>query len=222
MADRPNLNYEVVYFLVRQPRYFFDLDAIREPHRSHGARRASQSKGIPAWVGPLAAGSQDGLRRSRAADQPGHPLGKNPGSVWTIPTRGFRGPHFATFPEALIRRPILATCPEAVCTRCGLPWKRRVEVTRVTVGAPSKAPKPKDPSVMRFKGYWHNVRRIGELVPCGCGVETKPGIVLDPFMGAGTTAVVAEKLHRDWLGIELSPEYRNLAMSRIDGASSGG
>ena len=34
VADRLNLNYEVVYFLVRSPRYFFDLDAIREPHRS--------------------------------------------------------------------------------------------------------------------------------------------------------------------------------------------
>jgi hypothetical protein len=75
---------------------------------------------------------------------------------------------------------------------------------------------------MRFKDYWHNVRRVGDLIPCGCGAPTKPGVVLDPFMGAGTTAVVAESLHRDWLGIELSSDYRDLAMTRIEGARSGG
>jgi site-specific DNA-methyltransferase (adenine-specific) len=222
VADRLNLNYEVLYFLVREPRYFFDLDTIREPHRTNAGRRSSNPSGIPAWAGPLASGSQDGLRRAREADQPGHPLGKNPGSVWTIPTKAFRGPHFATFPEALIRRPILATCPEAICTRCGMPWKRRVEVTRVTVGSQSRAPKPRDSNVMRTKGNWHNVRRIGQLIPCGCEVPTKPGIVLDPFMGAGTTAVVAEQLGRDWLGIELSAEYRDLAMERIEKARGRG
>ena len=164
VADRLNLDYEVIYFLVRSPRYFFDLDAIREPHRSRASRRQQEpSTGVPSWAGPLASGSQDGLRRDRT--EPGHPLGKNPGSVWRIATRGFRGPHFATFPEALIRRPILSTCPEAICIRCGLPWKRRVEVARVSVGNPSQTPRPNDPSVMRFKDYWHNVRHVGDLIP---------------------------------------------------------
>ena len=31
--------------------------------------------------------------------------------------------------------------------------------------------------------------------------------MLDPFMGSGTTAVVAESLGRDWLGIELNPQF---------------
>lgn len=41
------------------------------------------------------------------------------------------------------------------------------------------------------------------------------GIVLDPFIGSGTTAFVAEKLNRNWLGIELNPEYAKLAEERI-------
>lgn len=41
------------------------------------------------------------------------------------------------------------------------------------------------------------------------------GIVLDPFIGSGTTALVAEKLNRNWLGIELNPEYAKLAEERI-------
>lgn len=219
VVDRLNLTYEVVYFLVRSPRYFFDLDAIREPHRSSAGRRDTTSKSkTPEWAGPLADGSQDGLRRFRPEGQPGHPLGKNPGSVWVIPTKGFRGQHFATFPPELVRRPILATCPEAICTRCGRPWRRRVNVTRIPVGPQSKQPKPRDGLVMRFKDRWHTVREVGELIPCGCQASIVPGVVLDPFMGAGTVGVVAEQLGRDWLGVEISPEYCDLAMRRIDKA----
>jgi site-specific DNA-methyltransferase (adenine-specific) len=221
VADRLNVNYEVVYFLVRSSRYFFDLDAIREPHRSAAGRNESTGGSTPAWAGPLAEGSQDGLRRFRPAGQPGHRLGKNPGSVWVIPTKGFRGNHFATFPPDLIRRPILATCPEVVCTRCGTPWRRRVSVTRIPVGPKAKQPKPRDQLVMRFQDRWHTVRDIGDLIPCGCHAPTVPGVVLDPFMGAGTVGLVAEQLARDWLGIEISPEYRNIAISRIEKARSG-
>jgi len=49
---------------------------------------------------------------------------------------------------------------------------------------------------------------VGAVVPnCRCRAESVPGLVLDPFMGAGTVAVVAERLGRDWLGIELNPEF---------------
>ena len=222
VADRPNMNHEVVYFLVRSPRYFFDLDAIREPHRSTaGRKRNANSAMTPAWAGPLAKGSQDGLRRYRPAGQPGHPLGKNPGSVWEIPTFGFRGPHFATFPPELVRRPILATCPEAICSRCGQPWRRQVSVTRIPVGPPSQSSKPKDRQVMRFKDRWHTVREVGELIPCRCQAPAIRGVVLDPFMGAGTVGLVAEHFNRDWIGIEISPEYRKLALKRIAEARQG-
>jgi DNA modification methylase len=206
VADRLNINYEVVYFLVRSSRYYFDLDAIREPHRSTGAKRTTGTGATtPTWAGPLASGSQDGLRRARPAGQPGHALGKNPGSVWTIPTKGFRGPHFATFPPQLIRKPILATCPEAICTRCGAPQRRTVTARRAPVG-----PTSSDRS--------RTERPAGDLVGCGCGAPTVPGLVIDPFMGAGTVGLVAEQLGRDWLGIEINPEYRTLATKRIAAA----
>lgn len=217
VVDRLNITYEVIYFLVRSPRYFFDLDAIREPHHSSAGRNDTTSTGkTPEWAGPLADGSQNGLRRFRPAGQPGHLLGKNPGSVWTIPTKGFRGPHFATFPPELVRRPILATCPEAVCTHCGRPWRRRISVTRIPIGPQSNQAKAREQYVMRFQNRWHSVREVGDLIPCGCQAPTVPGVVLDPFMGAGTVGMVAEHLGRDWLGIEISPEYRDLAIQRIE------
>jgi len=43
----------------------------------------------------------------------------------------------------------------------------------------------------------------------------KGGIVLDPFMGSGTTAVVARKLGRSFMGIELNPKYIALAEKRL-------
>lgn len=218
IGDRLTLTYEVVYLLVRAPRYFFNLDVIREPHRSATARRArTPVDKRPDWAGPLA-GKQDGLRRARPADQPGHELGKNPGDVWTIATKGFSGPHFATFPPELIRKPILATCPEAICTRCGLPWRREVKVRRNPVGGGSKTAPPRDRQVMRFGERWHTVREVGQLIPCPCEAPTVPGVVLDPFSGVGTVGLVAEQHGRDWLGIELNPEYRNLALRRIEAA----
>jgi len=120
VGDRLNTTHELVYLLVRSRRYFFDLDAIREPHRSRAPRAAAQTlaNAPRGWAGPLA-GSQDGLRRARAAGVPGHPLGKNPGDVWRISARGFRGQHYATFPEQLAELPLHATCPQWTCNACG-------------------------------------------------------------------------------------------------------
>ena len=127
VADRLNTTYEVVYFLVRQGDYFFDLDAIRVPHRS----RLLQPKpnrpapgGPPSWSGPLA-GNHRGLVRLKSRGQVGHRLGKNPGDVWTVGTAPGRGSHHAAFPAQLIERPIRAACPERVCTACGQPWGRQ-------------------------------------------------------------------------------------------------
>ncbi len=49
-------------------------------------------------------------------------------------------------------------------------------------------------------------------IKAGC---PEGGLVLDPFMGSGTTALVAEKLNRNWFGIELNPEYARMAEGRL-------
>lgn len=197
VKDRLTASWEPLYFLVRSRRYFFDLDVIRQPHRSRP--KASPGTTVPRqrarWAGPLA-GDQSGLARLKQSGMPGHPLGKNPGDVWTLQTSSFRGGHHATFPEALVERPLLATCPERVCVSCGLAW-RREQVAR-TVG---------------------HLAVVGELRPaCSCSAAWRPGVVLDPFIGSGTTAVVAERLGRDWLGIELRPEFVRVAEERVQAA----
>ena len=127
VRDRLNTCWEPVYFLVRSQHYFFDLDAIREPHQSRrkptGRLTTTEkySGRRPNWAGPLA-GANDGLVRAHAAGRVGHPRGKNPGDVWQVSTARYTGAHFATFPTRLLTRPILATCPERVCASCGKPW----------------------------------------------------------------------------------------------------
>lgn len=53
-------------------------------------------------------------------------------------------------------------------------------------------------------------------------MDGEPGVVLDPFLGAGTTALAAETLGRDWVGIELNPEYAALTMERLRQARGDG
>ncbi len=200
ITDRLTLTYEVVYFLTRSPRYWFDLDAIREPHRSGGGKAAGKAAhGKRAWAGPLAA-NNEGLRRERLAGQPGHPLGKNPGDVWQVATSSYRGDHPAMFPLGLVRRPLLATCPEAVCTACGRGWKRRYTMRQRWSA--------KDQETT-------TIREPGDFIRCGCEAPTVPGVVLDPFFGTGTVGAVACQNRRDYIGIELNPDFVWLAEKRI-------
>ena len=56
-----------------------------------------------------------------------------------------------------------------------------------------------------------------ELIkPCILAGCPENGIVLDPFMGSGTTAIVARSLNRNYLGVELNPEYIKIAHKRLE------
>ncbi len=59
-------------------------------------------------------------------------------------------------------------------------------------------------------------KTIGWLPSCSCGLDPVPGVVLDPFFGAGTVGLVAKKLGRHYIGIELNPEYIGMAKARIE------
>lgn len=198
VTDRLSCAHEVVYFLTRSRRYHFDLHAIRVPATTPVGRSRSGSAVYPPPEAVPHNGRvprvdlNRGLARLKASGREHHPLGKNPGDVWALPTAGYRGAHFATFPAELVRRPLLATCPEQVCDSCGSPWQRSLQ------------------------------RRHGRLLAtgppravCGCRAPGRPGVVLDPFLGSGTVALVAEQHGRDWVGIELNPAYAVLAEQRL-------
>jgi len=195
VRDRLSCTHEVIYFLVRGKRYYFDLDAIRVPHLGRELRpvKATTAWSVPdAWRGP-SSGRHNGLVDLKRQGLAGHPLGKNPGDVWPLATAGYRGQHHAVFPERLVEKPLLATCPEKVCSRCGTPWTR---TTAMKLGAAAVT---------------------SALAPqCECRADSQPGLVLDPFMGSGTVAAVAARLGRRWLGVELNPAFADLVTQRLD------
>jgi DNA modification methylase len=139
VRDRLNCRHELIFLLVKSRHYWFDLDPIREPlataHSpgSRGSRRADDTRRPPGRhpgdgtrsgsrprtrppnsrlpkYGPhtrqvIAARRYGSGRCGRA-----HPNGRNPGDVWSIPTRPYRGPHFAAFPIDVPTRCIKAGC----------------------------------------------------------------------------------------------------------------
>ncbi len=123
VVDRCTKAHEYLFLLSKAPRYYFDMESIKEQGTVSSDKRQKRS-------------------------------------VWSVATTPFKEAHFGTFPEQLIEPCILA-------------------------GAPAG------------------------------------GLVLDPFMGAGTTAVVAERLCRQWVGCELNPEYAEIAEARIRVAQPG-
>ncbi|WP_424008705.1 DNA-methyltransferase [Haloferax denitrificans] len=113
-----------------------------------------------------------------------NPKGKNPGDVWEAPVPNFSEGHFAVYPEKLIERPIKSSCPPKICSSCRTPHKRKEDGD-------------------------------GWQKDCDCDSDDfEPGIVLDPFMGSGTTAAVAKRLGRKFVGFELNPDYVAIAQRR--------
>ncbi len=158
VKNRPTTDHEYVFLFAKDRDYYYDIDAIREPHvtftpksrmkggRNHFGRR----NGTP----ETGKNQGNGNLHDSRWDQAFHPKGRNRRTVWEIPLSKFREAHFAVFPEKLVEICVTAGCPPG-------------------------------------------------------------GVVLDPFIGSGTTAVVAQRLGRSYVGIDINEEYCQLAASRL-------
>lgn len=149
-----------------------------------------------------------------ALPQP-HPAGKNPGDMWEIATHPFSGAHLAVFPEALVIKPIKAGCPKWICKKCG---KARVRLTEHKSNRPTNEKYSSGfDSINPNKSYYFGEARYKTIgwTDCGCNAGFEPGIILDPFCGSGTVGVVAYKLGRRFIGIDLSYSYCVLSKKRI-------
>lgn len=118
VKDRPTKAHEYIFLLAKQPNYYYDYEAIKEP-----------------------AVSKKGASRNKR-------------SVWTIPTAHYKGAHFAVYPTTLVESCLLAGSAE-------------------------------------------------------------DDTVLDPFVGSGTTGIVALQHKRKFVGIEINPTYAEMARQRI-------
>lgn len=199
VRDRFSCRYEVIYHLVRSSSYFFDLDAVRIPHVSQRRRLTARSRHAKAYVGITRQPTKEATRPIWAG-----PLanGRNDGLAHAR-REGRAGHRWGknpgdvwTIPTAGFRGPHPAVFPERLVER------------------PLLATCPQR-TCARCGTPWRQQRNVVDVPVCGCRAGWRPGLVLDPFMGAGTTGVVARRHGRDWLGIELNPDFRALALHRI-------
>jgi DNA modification methylase len=110
VEDRCTKAHEYIFLLSKKPKYYYDHNAIKEPHKwSHVGemRKGKESKNGGSIEEPIKGrGNTTGSFRAFGEG------GKNKRSVWTVTTKPFRGAHFATFPKELIEPCVLAGCPK--------------------------------------------------------------------------------------------------------------
>jgi len=206
VTDRCTKAHEYIFLLSKSERYYYDAEAVKEPTLAQVPESQRES-------GAYSVGS--GTTRNRR-------------SVWTVPTKPFKGAHFATFPPDLIEPCILAGTSEAgCCSACGAPRERVVEkkatgrVQERQGGGLGTAVRREPLGLKPVAGTFQEgvvTRTVGWRPGCACGAGVVPCVVMDPFMGSGTTAMVAQKLGRAWIGIEVNPAYEPLIRQRTEQA----
>ena len=144
VKDRCTKSHEYIFLLSKNPRYYYNNDAIKEPAKDWGTRDRTNGKYHNKGTGLQ---PHSGLTKS-------YPT-KNKRSVWSITIKPYKGSHFAVFPPDLIE-------------------------------------------------------------PCILAGSEKNDIILDPFMGSGTTAMVAKELGRDYIGCEVHEDYGKLIQKRLN------
>ena len=141
-----------------------------------------------------------------------------------VPPKGYKGAHFATFPEKLVEPFILAgTSEKGCCEECGAPWVRVVEKTpsphdgktesAYSVGSNAhRVSLSRQSARERGAEYQQGTTTTGWAPTCDHDSEPIPCTVLDPFAGSGTVVRVAERFNRRGIGCDLT--YQDIAKKR--------
>lgn len=110
VTDRLSKKHEYIFFMVKQDKYYFDLDSIRDKHKWANDKRNDGNR--HQYKDNVKSQNNEWLATNAVSF---NPKGKNPGSVsdfWDITTKGSTSEHYAAYNDELIKKPILAGCPE--------------------------------------------------------------------------------------------------------------
>ena len=233
VTDRVRRSHETWFHFTKSPRYFSAVDEIRE---DYSERVLDRQKYAGREDVPLSKDRGDRGDGNPARGILGHghrglsPLGKLPGSVWTIPTQPLRVPehlgidHFAAFPMEWPRRIIQGWSPAGVCVECGegrRPVVEREQMPNARGRSDDSVRGVGATSILR-SGATGAVQTPPTIITgyaCACPeptAPTTPAVVLDPFSGTGTTALVAKMLGRRGIGVDMSSDYCRLAEWRVN------
>src|SRR5271165_663636 len=233
VTDRVRRSHEQVFHFTRLPRYYSAVDEIREATTAY---RGAQPVALRDRTTTLKVPGNTPMSGTQLEP---NPLGKLPGSVWDIPSQPLTVPpalgvdHFAAFPMELPRRIILGWSPPGVCTACG-EGRRPVADKQFRKKQESywdrKAKRDSDEPDGNDRGFNSVGYPCGRYevtisaYSCGCGIwpldavqpSTRPAVVLDPFGGTGTTALVATMHGRTGISVDRSADYSRLAAWRTN------
>jgi hypothetical protein len=219
VTDRVRRNHEQWFHFTREGSYFSGVDEIREDYagpESPNARRGPSGPNRGTVTGRT---HDDGASVGNFNQ---NSLGKLPGSVWPMALEPLRVPdwlgvdHFAAFPTEWPRKLISGWSPSGFCIECEEPRQSQSVTTR-DLGKPSEygaGNHSKGSKTLRSTNPQTTITGYA----CACDdtkAPTRPAVVLDPFGGTGTVAMVARALGREALHVDLSTDYLKLAKWRI-------
>jgi len=219
VTDRFSKKHEFFFFMVKNQKYYFDLDGIKDKLKTSTLQRMQYDR----FRDGSKITSGEYSMSSTKKDYTNDINGKNPGDVsdfWDIPTKSSKEKHYATFNIDLISKPIIAGTPEFVCSNCGFNREKIFDIIQKSKG---------DDASIRAELMGHtasgptarsnvvgSIKRLIGYTECECNAAYKGGIILDPFAGTGTTLVRALQLGRRCIGIEGSNEYIEIARKNIN------
>lgn len=229
VKDRFTVDFEYLFFFVKNKKYWFETqyeEAKTNQSASFNLRVRDVKRGYACKSNQYKASKEEVEQYHGQNIKYGSKRTKR--CVWSICPRPFKEAHFATYPESFCETPLKAGCPEFVCNKCG---KAREKIIKREL-APSEVFTNKNTPDESFSGSYVDGEMKGQgqklqdwrnehpdkflgYSDCGCNSTFSGGIVLDPFFGAGTTGLVALKQNKNFVGIELSPDYIKIAEKRL-------
>lgn len=194
---------------------WFDLDAVREPATGN-PRTANGVTSRPNDTKTDPGGNRHTLDIQHSDET------RPPYDTWVISTAPYKGSHYATFPPELCRVPVLSMCPSEVCTECGAPRRRIAETMNALGHTTGRASWRHDTEGKHTGEITESISSAPSAIretigwsECGCEAAYRPGVVLDPFAGTGTTLMVATGNGRGAIGIDLDERNARLAQERL-------
>lgn len=216
VTDRCVKCHEYIFLFSKSKSYYFDHEAIMEEAVTQidprigqrveydGKRDGEEGNGQRAFVSLKVKGHQMGGKKYGENDDP-HYATKS-GKDYTAKVRYGSGTkaertHEQGYSEAGGHRDNSGGFDSEMVVRDGVVVRNKRSVWTVNMKPTKEA---------HFATYPQKL-----IVPCILAGSPENGVVLDPFMGSGTTGIVARKLNRNFIGIELNPEYQKMATRRI-------
>jgi len=229
-TDRYTVDFEPFYFFVKHPdKYYFEQQFEERKTDPEGDVKVIMNDKDPEVKKRLkdnTVGCYYNNTKSREEIRRRAHMGRNKRCVWNLSSEGYDGAHFASYPTQLVYVPVKSCCPKHICRKCKKPRrimyeKKSLERHEIDPGDSRYRPKSyagnhggNPYSNNQGQGY-HESKEVG-YSDCGCNAGWDRGVVIDPFMGSGTTLKVARDMGRKGIGIEINKDYVGLALKRIN------